>query len=247
MGRISIAAILAALFVAYGPAAAAGGYGNWGAVVVAGDWHAHSGAPSEVFDNARRDVAGDLVQLGFAPDNILQFSVRPQNYPEQQPRPSNGQVIATSLWDLSNRTSGGCFAYFTSHGSPDGFVLNDDLLTPKQMSRLIDNACGDRPTVVIVSSCYSGQFVPALAAPNRMILSASRADRTSFGCGEADRYTFFDTCVLQYLPNSGDFPDLAKNVIACVAAREKKDRMPYASEPQLSIGAEVASSLPRWR
>jgi len=240
------AAVFAVLF-AVSEASAAGAFSDWAAIVVAGDWHAHSGAPSEVFDNARRDVTTGLEQIGFAQDNIFQFSVRPANYPSQAPRMSDAQTIATSLWDLSNRTSGGCLAYFTSHGSPDGFVLNETILSPAKMDRMITNACGERPTVVIVSACYSGVFVPAMAAPNRMILSAARADRTSFGCGESDRYTFFDTCVLQYLNNAGGFPDLAKDVIACVSAHEKKEKVAYPSEPQLSIGADVAGTLPRWR
>jgi hypothetical protein len=240
------AAIAALLSVAF-PAEAAGAFADWGAIVVAGDWHAHSGAPSEVFDNARRDVTGSLVAIGFNPDNIFQFSVRPGNYPAQAPRKSDAQTIATSLWDLSNRTSGGCLAYFTSHGTPAGFVLNEEVLSPAKMNSMISNACGDRPTVVIVSSCYSGQFVRTLAAPNRMILTAARPDRTSFGCGESDRYTFFDTCVLQNFTGAGDFPDLARNVIACVAAREKKDKVAPPSEPQLSMGVDVATTLPRWK
>src|SRR5262249_45571710 len=43
----------------------ASGYSNWAVVVVAGDWHAHDGSPSEIFDNARRDVADALVDIGF--------------------------------------------------------------------------------------------------------------------------------------------------------------------------------------
>lgn len=243
--RFLIAA--AALLALCAPARAAGAFSDWAAIVVAGDWHAHSGAPSEAFDNARRDVAAGLVQIGFPPENVVQFSVRPERYPAQEPRKSEAQTIATALWDLSNRTSAGCFAYFTSHGTPDGFVLNDNLLGPRAMNRIVSNACGDRPTVVIVSSCYSGQFVPALEAANRMILTAARADRTSFGCGESDRYTFFDSCALQYLANSGDFPGFARDVIACVAAREKKDKVAPASEPQLSIGADAATTLPKWK
>src|SRR5579871_5752070 len=71
----------------------ASGFSDWGAVVVAGDWHAHSGAPSEVFDNARRDIAADLVRIGFSPANVVQFSVRPARYPEIEPRNSDGQTI----------------------------------------------------------------------------------------------------------------------------------------------------------
>ncbi len=238
-------AALAAVLFSLSPALAAGPFGDWAAIVVAGDWHAHSGAPSEVFDNARRDIATDLARIGFPPANIVQFSVRPERYPDTTPRRADGQTIATALWDLSNRTSGGCLAYFTSHGSTDGIVMGEGVLPPDRMNRMISNACGDRPTVVIVAACFSGVFVPALAAPNRMVLTAARPDRTSFGCGEQDRYTFFDTCMLQSLPNAGDFPDLAKQVIGCVAAREKKDGIRYPSEPQLSIGASV--QLPQWK
>jgi Peptidase C13 family len=243
--QFPIAAFAAALlFVA---PASASGFANWAAIIVAADFHAHSGADSEVFDNARRDISTDLLHLGFAPSNVMQFSVRPERYPAQQPRRADAQTIATSLWDLSNRTDGGCLVYFTSHGSTDGIALGDDVLSPRKMNQLITNACGDRPTVIVVSACFSGVFVPELAAPTRMVLTAARPDRTSFGCGEQERYTFFDTCMVQYLPGSGDFPDLAKNVIGCVAAREKKDGIKYPSEPQLSIGATVAAQLPRWK
>lgn len=226
--------------------AGATGFADWGAIVVAGDWHAHSGAPSEVFDNARRDIAATLVQLGMKPQNVLQFSMRPERYPKANPAHSDPASIANALWDLSNRTSAGCLVYFTSHGSPEGLELNDDVLPPRKMAQMINNACGDRPTVVIVSACYSGVFIPALAAPNRFVFTAARPDRTSFGCGESDKYTFFDTCVMQDLRKSGDFPDLAHEVQACVAAREKKEGV-YPSEPQLAIGASAAKDLPTWK
>jgi hypothetical protein len=245
--RLILAALLTELALAAPLYGATSSFANWAAVVVAGDWHAHSGAPSEVFDNARRDISADLVRMGFSPDNVVQFSVRPSRYPDVAPRSSDGQTIATTLWDLSNRTDGGCLVYFTSHGSTDGIVMGEDTLPPNRMNQMITNACGDRPTVVIVAACFSGVFVPVLAAPNRMVLTAARPDRTSFGCGEQDRYTFFDTCMLQDLPGSGDFPDLAHNVMGCVAAREKKDGIKYPSEPQLSMGADVAPLLPRWR
>ena len=97
-----------------------------------------------------------------------------------------------------------------------------------------------------MSACFSGIFVPALAAPNRMVFTAARPDRTSFGCGESDHYTFFDTCFLQSLPGAGDFVGLAQQVTACVAARERQEKVDYPSEPQLYVGPQVAAAL-RWR
>ena len=231
--------------VAAAPSRAAGGFADWGAVVVAGDFHAHDGSEAEIFDNARRDVAAQLVRIGFPPANVVQFSVRPERY-APRPEHSDSQTIANALWDLSNRTSAGCLLYLTSHGSPDGVQVGGVVLSPDAIAGMASNACGDRPTVAIVSACFSGVFVPKLAAPNHLVFTAARADRTSFGCGQTYQYTFFDECVLRVFPASHDFPGLAAQVQACVAAREKKEKMSPPSEPQLSIGANVAANLPHW-
>jgi len=246
-GIFRLLAVSAVAVLAASQASAAGVFSDWAAIVVAGDWHAHDGGPSEAFDNARRDIARDLVQLGFAPENVEQFSVRPDNYHDTRPQASDAHSIATALWDLSNKTNSGCLVYFTSHGSPSGIVMGNDTYAPSSMSQMLDNTCSGRPTVVVVSACFSGVFVPALQAPNRMILTAARPDRASFGCGSSNYYTFFDQCVLETLPASPDFPTLGRGVQACVAAREKKEHMAPPSEPQLWIGAEAQTSLPRWR
>jgi hypothetical protein len=240
-----IAAILAGLCSA--SPAVANGFSDWAAIVVAGDWHADSGAPSAVFDNARRDISGELVAIGFSRANIMQFSVRPDRYPAAAPRTATVRHISGGLWDLSNHASGGCLAYFTSHGSSDGIVLGDAELSPNQLARIVGNSCGTRPTVVIVSACYSGVFVPALKAPNRIVLTAAAANRSSFGCGEADKYTFFDTCTMYWLKRAGDFPHFGKDMLACVKAREKKEKIGPPSSPQLFVGAEGVNAIPRWK
>ncbi len=234
-------ALVGTLFAA--PASAAG-LADWAAIVVAGDWHSHSGAPSQVFDNARRDISADLVRIGFSQNNILQFSVQSDRYPGSEH--SDKQTIANDLWDLSNRTSGGCLVYFTSHGSPDGIVLDEGLMSPKSMAAMIDNACGSRPTVVFVAACFSGVFVDPLSGPNRFVMTAARPDRPSFGCGDNDHYTFFDNCWLDSIGSAGDFTDLARSIRTCVSSKERQiGALP--SEPQLQIGANVAGELPRWR
>ena len=237
-------AILAALLIA-SPAYAAG-FGNWGAIVVAGDWHAHDGSPSEAFDNARRDVSAALARIGFNPGNIEEFSVRPDRYPNQHPAMSDPLIIGNALWDLSSRANGGCLIYFSSHGSPDGVVVADKTLAPDDLSTLVSNDCGDEPTVVIISACFSGVFVPALAAPNRFIMTAARPDRSSFGCGSDNKYPYFDTCFLQSIAVTHDFPDLAAETKKCVATLEKKTGMSPPSQPQISIGADVGAQLPGW-
>lgn len=242
MARSAWFAVLAVLLAA-APARAATGFSDWGAIVVAGDFHAHDGSEAEFFDNGRRDIAAQLQRIGFAADNVVQFSVRPERY-SPRPQHSDPKTIANALWDLSNRTSAGCLLYFTSHGSPAGVQIGETQISPTALATMVSNACGDRPTVVIVSACFSGVFVRTLSAANRLILTAARADRTSFGCGQTFQYTFFDECVLRAFPASHDFPGLASQVGTCVTAREKSEKMSPPSEPRLSVGA--AANLPHW-
>jgi hypothetical protein len=239
--------VLATVF-AFGSAyARAANYSDWAVVVVAGDWHAHDGSPSEIFDNARRDVSAALARIGFNPSNIAQFSVRPNRYPAIRPLHSDATSIADKLWELSNRTHAGCFLYFSSHGSPSGLVLGESILTPVKLDGMVSDACEDRPTIMVISACFSGVFLRALEAPNRMILTAARRDRTSFGCGGTNKYPYFDDCFLASVADSSDFRGLALRTRQCVARTERATGMSPPSEPQIFIGSAIASRLPAWR
>jgi Peptidase C13 family len=217
-------------------------FSNWAVVLVAGDYRAHSGAPSKVFDNARHDLAEAFAKIGFSKANMVQFSVDYDDNTQHTAVPD----IAAAMQSVAARARGGCLIYFTSHGTPTGMVMNDTILGPAQMHDMVAGACGDRPSVIVMSSCYSGQFVPALMAGNRIVMTASRPDRTSFGCGELDHYTFFDDCFLRALPMAGDFPGLGGLVQQCVGAREQQMKAMPPSEPQLSVGPQVIFTL-RWR
>ena len=223
-------------------------FSNWAVVLVAGDDHAHDGSIADVFDNARRDLARALPAIGFSPQNIIQFSVEPVTDAQETKIAS----IASGLWDLSKRAPGGCLIYFTSHGAfggngeQGGILTNRDIWTPDRFANAVNNACGSKPSVIVMSACFSGQFIPPLAAPNRIIFTAARPDRTSFGCGNDLKYTFFDQCFLQSLPQAGDFVGLADLTRQCVALRERQERVDLPSEPQVSVGNDVYFTL-RWK
>lgn len=226
------------------PAFAASDFANWAAVVVAGDWHAHSGGPTEAFDNARRDVSTALVAAGFSPQNIQQFSVRPERYPDQNLLPSSPGVIGGKLQALAAKATGGCLVYFSSHGNPSGILVGENLFSPAGLSQMVDNACGSRPTVVILSACYSGVFLPAVSDSNRVVLTAARPDRSSFGCSESDKYPYFDDCILSSFPKVGDFGSLGQAARVCVSTREQAEHLEPASEPQMSMGPGIRPLVP---
>ncbi|WP_308238131.1 hypothetical protein [Phenylobacterium sp. J367] len=111
-------ALLGALWAATAQPAAAGPFSDWAAVVVAGDWHAHSGGPTEAFDNARRDVARALGAMGFQPANLRQFSVRPERYRDTQPAKAELRGIYDVMSDLTQKAAGGCLIYVTCMARP---------------------------------------------------------------------------------------------------------------------------------
>lgn len=238
-------AILLALTLAPFAAHAAGPFDDWAGVFVAGDYRAHSGVDSEVFDNGRRDVAKAFVEAGLKRENTIQFSVRPERYADTPEKPFAAvpAALGAEMTKLTARAQGGCVFFYTSHGAPQGVVMGAMGVAPRGMAQLIDATCGDRPSLVIISACFSGVFVPALSGPNRVVMTAARRDRSSFGCGESDVYTFFDTCLLEELPQAPAFDVLGERVRACVEKRETAMGLSPASEPQMTVGETIKAAM----
>src|SRR5476649_2548016 len=124
-------------------------FSQWAVVLVAGDYRAHSGAPSKVFDNARHDLATAFAKIGFSKANMVQFSVDYDACTQQ----SSVAEIATAMQAVTARAPGGCLIDFTSHGTPNGILVGDAVLGPSQMHDMVGSACGSRPSVIVMSSC----------------------------------------------------------------------------------------------
>jgi hypothetical protein len=239
-----MAGILFGLAPSLARAAAADPFAHWAAVIVSGDFHAaHTDRPTRAFDNARRDVAAAFERRGFSAENVLQFSADADRRAEPATKPAQIAQILAGLTRLAGTARDGCLIYLTSHGSPDGVVLGEFLVPPPIMAAMAAKACGKRPTIVVISACFSGGFVPALQGPDRMVITAARRDRSSFGCGEGDRYPFFDGCMLEAVPAARDFIALARAARACVARRERAQRLAPASEPQIFVGGDIRRRL----
>lgn len=251
MGRGLLALIVAAALATAGPGAtqsavgqgSVGRFDGWASAVIAADWRDGGGRPIEAFDNARRDVTRGLLASGLPRDSLIDLSLRPD-----AAAPVTVAEAVSRIGEASRQATRGCLLYFTSHGSPEGLVFGPDVtLTPAAMASLVRQWCGARPTVVIVSACYSGVFINALAAPNRMVLTAARRDRSSFGCAAEESWPWFDGCVIESLPAANDFLGLAAGTRACVARKEQAAGITVPSEPQMFVGAEMQLRLPTLR
>ena len=142
--------------------------------------------------------------------------------------------------------------YMTSHGDEDHNLLVDMDPIPLDQIGAPDLAgiLKKRPfkwKVVIVNACYSGGFVPDLRAPGTLVLTAARADRSSFGCGSDSDMTYFGKAwLVDALNKTDNFVDafqLAKNDIA---GWENEDKL-TPSEPQIDMGSGIAQQLALWR
>jgi hypothetical protein len=242
---VYLATLAVAVLTGFAGRAGAVPFANWAAVVVAGDYHAaHTNEPTETFDNARRDIAAELIRKGFRAENLRQFSVRPELYHDAKLAKSDQEPISEALKDLAAKDKGGCLVYFTSHGSQEGVIVDGAPLPPPTLDQMVTDACGTRPTIIVISACFSGVFVPQLEETHRMILTAAAADRTSFGCGATDKYPYFDACMLQVLPQAHNFAELGPEVQACVAERETETGAAPPSDPQLYVGPTLRFDLP---
>jgi hypothetical protein len=224
-------------------AAAPGRFANWTSAIVAADWRDGANRPIQAFDNARRDLVKGFLAAGFPRANMVDYSLRPD-----APQPVSASTVLEGINAAAARGTSGCLLYFTSHGVPNAMVFGEaPRMTPDMMANIVRSACGSRPTVVIVSACYSGIFVNALSAPNRMVLTAASRERTSFGCGADETYPWFDGCIIETLPTATDFLALAAGTRTCVTRKETERGVSPPSEPQLFVGAEMQLRLPTLR
>lgn len=142
--------------------------------------------------------------------------------------------------------------YVTSHGSEDHTLLVD--MDPLPLDQIgapdLAGILAKHPfkwKVVVVNACYSGGFVPPLRDPGTLVLTAARADRSSFGCGSDSDITYFGRAwLVDALNHTDDFIDAFKRASGEISQWEQLDKL-TPSEPQIDIGSGIAEQLALWR
>jgi hypothetical protein len=135
----------------------------------------------------------------------------------------------------------------TSHGEQTGFALQlpgnrPAELTPKEVAATLD-AEGVKNRVVIVSACFSGIFVPPLANDDTIVMTASDAKSTSFGCAPERDWTYFgDALFRQSLQPGSDFQQAFDHARILIQGWELMDRL-APSNPQAHFGPALVQKL----
>lgn len=142
--------------------------------------------------------------------------------------------------------------FLTSHGSEEHELylgldpLPLDWLDPPTLRQMLDDA-GIGWRVIVVSACYSGGFVDALRDPRTLVITAARADRTSFGCGVQSEITWFGEAFLaEGLNQTFDFGEAFRMARSKVRERESEEGE-RPSYPQIALGQAIAPRLETWR
>ena len=163
---------------------------------------------------------------------------------------ANQRNFAASVHALSeilDKESDVLLLLMTSHGEPGGFGLRlpsevVTQLTPQEVAAVLDRE-GIKNRVVIVSACYSGTFVPPLANDNTIVLTASDAKSTSFGCAPERDWTYFgDALFRQSLRPGRDFQRAFDNARVLIQGWELMDRA-RPSNPQAHFGPALVARL----
>jgi hypothetical protein len=140
------------------------------------------------------------------------------------------------------------FLFLTSHGSREPrfslslwpFEFTD--LAPDMLRQALDEA-GIRRRVVVISSCYSGGFLPALQDEYTLVISAAAADRNSFGCADGNEFTDFGRAYFdEALRRTRSFTEAFAIANARITAREKSEGR-TESRPQMQGGAGLKAQL----
>ena len=210
---------------------------RWQVVLAAGD------DAEPVFDNAARALGQRLAAAGVPAANIHRLSASGAEVGAAV-EPALANVLLQRIGTLPARPGDRCLIFLTSHGERGAglwLARSNTAVSPDQLAQALSRGCAAVPTVVVVSACYSGGFATGkMAKPNRIVLTAARNDRPSFGCQVHRVFNFFDECLLGALPKSATWRAVADGSRECVHRMERAlGERP--SEPQAYFGAVVAN------
>jgi hypothetical protein len=165
---------------------------------------------------------------------------------------SNLQTAVDAAAERMNAEQDILFLFLTSHGSKEHELyvgldpLPLDQIAPDDVADLFADT-RIRYRVIVISACYSGGFIDALKNDTTMVITASRADRASFGCGtDSDITDFGRAFFVDGLNHNDTFSaafDEAKSLIDSWEARDDEEH----SFPQIESTPRIEAQLKAWR
>lgn len=189
----------------------------------------------------RFGAAGHTIELVNHRDTISQWPWA---------TPLNLQRTIAHIGRIMDREHDVLFIHLTSHGAADGELAAEfeplavDPVTPQALRQWLDEA-GIRWRVISISACYSGSWLPALAEPHTLVMTAADADHTSYGCGRRSPLTFFGRAMYdEQLRQHRSFEQAHAAARIVIAQREQQaGKTDGYSNPQIRMGEAIRPRL----
>lgn len=207
-----------------------------------------------VFDREARETARVLTRRYGADGRVILLStggLRAKSDPTPQGSIANLGMALAGLAEKMNQQEDVLIFYSTSHGAPGkGIIFKDGEtatghVAPSLLKHWMDEL-GIERRLLMISACYSGQFVPVLQSEQSVIVTAASANRPSFGCAPGNDWTFFgDALINNALRKKQPMDAAAREAFALIRTWEDSFDV-RSSEPQVSIGTVAAKGwLPK--
>jgi len=194
----------------------------------------------------RFDTPGHALALVNAPDNLDAHRYAPMATYD------NLYDSLARIGKLMDRDEDILLLFASTHGTEDHTLYVDagpdgyDYITPEDLRQALDDA-GIVHRVIVLSACYSGGFIPRLRSADTLVITAARADRPSFGCGNTSNATYFGKAwLIDAMNQTDDFVAGYQLATAAITLRERSEgELP--SLPQISQGKRIGAALAHWR
>ena len=162
--------------------------------------------------------------------------------------PGNLELALAKAAALMDRDEDVLVVYVTTHGTPraglnfEHGLYGAGIVTPKQFRDSLARH-GARNRLIILQACFSGQFVPALAAPRTVVVTAASSMKPSFGCSPGNDWTFFGHALINRAMRGKDtlVRQIRRAMVTIIGWEQRLKIDP--SSPQVSIGSETAGWL----
>lgn len=131
----------------------------------------------------------------------------------------------------------------TSHGSPDVMAVKMEPNGPVSavsgdiLAGFLSPLANDQQ-ILILQACFSGSLIDELRSPNRIIMTAASATRSSFGCNPESDNTWFIKSLNQSMAQGGSWQQVFVRTRSLVARDEAENGM-TSSDPQSFVGANM--------
>ncbi len=211
-------------------------------------------ASEDVFLRESRLVASVMEQrFGAAGRSVQLINHRDTITQSPWATPLNLKRTIDRMAQQMDRDKDVLFIHLTSHGGHSGHLsaefwpLAVDSLTPQALKAMLDGA-GIRHRVISVSACFAGSWVEPLADPDTLVMTASDADHTSYGCGRKSPLTFFGRAMYdEQLRSTWSFEVAHAEARRVIEQREKEaGKTDGYSNPQIRVGPAIREHLARF-